>query len=90
LNLSEAASQCSTRAKRLIFIGLGIEAILGIGIWVGFVWLKYVPAIVAVTCFIAYEVVCLDFRVIQIVRAAMDEMQEYIDQRIEEIESKLD
>lgn len=88
--LKEAKMKCSDRAVHLVYIWAGVEVLVRIGIWAGFVWFKKVEVFSAWIFGGILGATILEFEVLKISLAAMDEMQEYINQRIEEFESKLE
>ena len=86
--LKERQTQCSQSAAHLAYIWVGVEILVRIGIWAGFVWFKKVEIVAAWIFGAAFGLIALEFHVLQITLAAMDEMQEYIDKRIEEGDSQ--
>lgn len=84
LSVREMKTRCSTTAIRATIIWFSVEAIVRIGIWAGFAWLKSVEMAAAGTFFLVFGLACLDDRYLGITLQAMEEMQEYIDKRIEE------
>jgi hypothetical protein len=56
--------------------------------WAGLLWPKKVEMAAAVIFGVAFALNWLDFRILQVSAAALDEMREYIDQRIEEKKSE--
>jgi len=84
LSLKEMKLRCSVTASRAAIIWIAVEAIARVGIWAGFAWLKWVEIAAAGTFFLVFALACLEDRYLRITLQAMDEMQEYVDRRIQE------
>jgi hypothetical protein len=90
LNLREMKIKCSTNFGRVVLVWLCVESAIRIGIWLRFFWLRSVETLAAYIFLAVLGLLWLDFRTLQISLAAMDEMQEYVDKRIEENHSEDD
>jgi predicted tellurium resistance membrane protein TerC len=86
LSLKESQARCSTNFGRVVIAGVCIEVVIRIGIWCGFLWLRSVEAFLAYAFFAVLGLIWLDFRIMQITSSSIEEIQEYIDRRLEEKE----
>jgi hypothetical protein len=91
LSLREEATRRSDLANRVAFIWILLEAVIRTGIWwLGFAWLKNAEIIVGCICAAVFGFIWLDYRILQITLASMDEMQEYIDRKIQDRDEESD
>jgi len=89
MSIREGINRCSTLANRIVLWWCIIEGLIRLGIWLaGWSWLRWAEKTVAAMAFLSFVLVWIDFRSMQITGSAMDEMQDYIDQRIKDRESE--
>jgi len=88
LNLDKRQTRCSEDFWRVIVVWFCLEAVIRIGIWCGFLWLKSVENVIACIFLALLGLIWLDFRILQIALDSMNEMQEYIDRRLDEKENR--
>jgi hypothetical protein len=67
----------------VIVVWFCLEAIIRIGIWCGFLWLKKVEDFTATLFLVILGLIFWEFYTLQIALESMAEMQEYIDRRLE-------
>ena len=88
LSLKKQQLRCSDNSWRAIVVWVCLEAVIRIGIWCGFLWLKKVEEIIAAMFGVIFGFICLEYLVLTTALAAMAEMQEYIDRRLDEKENR--
>jgi hypothetical protein len=89
LSLKQRQIRCSGDSWRVVLVWICLEALIRIGIWCGLLWMKSVEIFIACLFLAIFGLLWLDFRIMQINLDSMDEMQEYIDRRLADVDSQL-
>ena len=84
MSLKKRQMEVSDNSWRAVIVWFCLEAVIRIGIWCGFLWLKKVENLIAILFVVIFGLICLEFAVLTTVLASMAETQEYIDRRLEE------
>lgn len=91
MSIRKEITHCSDLANRIVMWWCILEGLIRLGIWLaGWSWLRWAENATAAMAAFLFVRVWIDFRIMQITEAAMGEMQEYIDKRLEEKESEDD
>ena len=88
MSIKESQLRCSDDSWRAVVVWFCLEVVIRIGIWCGLLWLKRVEEVIGIVFLVIFGLIWLDFRIMQIALDSMNEMQEYIDRRLDEKENR--
>lgn len=84
MSIKQRQIAASDYSWRVIVVWVSLEAVVRIGIWCGFLWLKKAEDAIAILFAVILGRMFWEFYTLQIALESMAEMQEYIDRRLEE------